>query len=163
VAEKNKQHKLVSLGAQRRIDSPSPDDFCQNQADIDNLDLVATFAILLLRNCICDHELFQPALLDDLQRRATQNAVSDDRVDFRGSFLEEALRGQAECSASICHVVDEDGNLALGASDENHPGDLGSLLSLFVEEREIYIEPVGNRCGAVEEGELRDLHGDGTC
>jgi len=46
--------------------------------------------------------------------------MRDQSVDLGRSGLDESLRGESDGSTSVCHVVDEDGDLSGDASDEDH-------------------------------------------
>jgi hypothetical protein len=46
--------------------------------------------------------------------------VSDDSVDLRCSRLDEVLGRETDGAAGIGHVVNQDGNLALYRTNENH-------------------------------------------
>lgn len=66
VTEKSKKEDQCRSGSCKHINSPSSNNFSQDQADINNLNLVTPFTILQLRNRVCDHELLESAFLDDL-------------------------------------------------------------------------------------------------
>jgi len=50
----------------------------------------------------------------------------------------------AECSTSVSHVVDQDGNFAANVTNKHHRRNFVRLLALFVNQRKIYIQLVGN-------------------
>lgn len=49
------------------------------------------------------------------------------------------------CAASVGHVVDENGDLVLDITDENHAADLVGSRALLVDESEARVEAIGNR------------------
>lgn len=50
----------------------------------------------------------------------------------------------ADCSAGVGHVVHQDGHAVLHVSDQHHAVHLVGLFTLFVDERKLHIQPVGN-------------------
>lgn len=50
----------------------------------------------------------------------------------------------ADCPAGVGHVVHQDGHAVLHISDQHHAVHLVGLFTLFVDERKLHIQPVGN-------------------
>jgi len=48
-------------------------------------------------------------------------------------------------AACVGHIVDQDGNLVLDISHQNHGGHLVGLLALLVYQGELHIQAIGNR------------------
>lgn len=50
----------------------------------------------------------------------------------------------ADCATCICHVIHKDGNTVLNVAHQDHPVHLVGLLTLFVDERKLHVEAIGN-------------------
>lgn len=48
----------------------------------------------------------------------------------------------ADGAAGVCHVINQDGHSVFHVPHQDHAVHLVSLLSLFVDEREVHIQPV---------------------
>jgi hypothetical protein len=125
--------------------SPSSNDLGQYQTDIDDLDLVTRRGLVRLRNRIRHDQLLQPAILNDLERRPTEDPMGDDGVYLGSTFLEQSFGSESKGTTGICHVIDEDGDLASNGTDEDHTGDLAGLFTFLVEEGEFDVESIGDR------------------
>lgn len=141
------------------------DTLSQDTADIYRVNLATELSLLRVRYGICDHDLFELRIVDLLDRRAGKDTVSHltglaslygvgfaricayDGINFEGTVVLERLGGQDERAASVCHVVHKHTDLALHISNQDHAADFVGLLTLLVDQGEIQVEPVRNRCG----------------
>lgn len=101
-----------------------------------------------MRHRVRNHQLAQPAPVDLCARRAAEDAVGDDRHHLLGAVRHEHVRGFDERAARVGHVVDEDRDAPVDVADERHARDFVGLRALFVDQREVEVEAVGERCGA---------------
>jgi len=95
-------------------------------------------------NSVGDDELGQLGLVELFDSIARQNAVGDDGDGAAGSVLDDDLGGLAEGTASIGHIVDDNGDLAADITDQDHTGDLVGTSAFFVDEGEAEVEAVGD-------------------
>ena len=99
-----------------------------------------------MRHCICNHQFLQIlGAVQSLDGIATHNAMSDNSHGFFSTVLNEDICGFDQGATSICHVVYDNGNLALDVSDKHHPRHLARLRPLLVDKGKPQIQPVGNR------------------
>jgi len=70
--------------------------------------------------------------------------VGHNRNGSSCAVLDDHVSRFAESSASVCHVVDDDGGAALDVTDEDHAADFVRASTLFVDERELDVEAVGD-------------------
>lgn len=119
----------------------------QRGADINSLDLVASFLLLLVRNGVGDDQAVEAAAVQILDGLAGQNAVDDDGVDFLGTMLHYRVGGLDQRAAGVGHIVDDDGNLVLHVANQDHARDLIRTRALLVDQGELQIEAVGNPGG----------------
>lgn len=125
------------------------DGLCQDRADVNDLNLGALGDVLGLGDGVGDDELLEATLSDDLECGARKDTVGDKGVDLGGTGLEEVAGGKAKGATSVCHVVDEEGNLARDRTDEDHARDLVGAFPLLVEQGKVDVETVGNRSRAL--------------
>jgi len=95
-------------------------------------------------NSVGDDELGQLGLVELFDSIARQNAVGDDGDGAAGSVLDDDLGGLAESTASIGHVVDDNGDLAANITDQNHTRDFVGTSAFFVDKGETEVEAVGD-------------------
>lgn len=55
-----------------------------------------------------------------LNRLPAQDTVSDDGVNLGCATFDQVLGCKTDSATGVCHVVDQDSDLALNRSDENH-------------------------------------------
>lgn len=95
-------------------------------------------------NSVGDDKLGQLGLVELFDSVAGEDAVGNDGDGAAGSVFDDDLGGLAESTASIGHVVDDDGDLAANISDQNHARDLVGTSALLVDEGKAEIEAVGD-------------------
>lgn len=93
-------------------------------------------------NCVSDDQVAQLALVDLVDRIATENAVGDNGNGSSCAVLDNHVSGFAEGSAGVCHVVDDDSCTTLDIADENHAADFVRTSTLLVNEGEFDVEAV---------------------
>lgn len=116
----------------------------QRGADINRLDLIASFLFLGVGNSVGHNQTVQTATVKVLDSLAGENTVDDNGVDFLGTVLEDSVGGLDEGATGIGHVVDDDGDLVLDVTDKDHAGDLVGAGTLLVDEGELQVEAVSN-------------------
>ena len=67
--------------------------------------------------------------------------MREDGVDLGRARLHEFVNGAADGAARVCHVVHKDGDAVLDIADQRHARHLVGLLPLFVDQRELHIQP----------------------
>ena len=97
-----------------------------------------------MRNCVCANHLLKLAVVDLVDRIAAEDTVGHDGNGSSRAVLDDHVGRFAEGSASVCHVVDDDSGAALHVSDEDHAADFVGTSTLFVDERELDVEAVGD-------------------
>ena len=115
-----------------------------SRRDVDGLNTVAQGLLLLVGNSVGNNELGQLRLVELFNGIAGEDAVGDNGDSAAGSVFDDDLGGLAESTASIGHVVDDDGDLAANITDQNHAGDLVGTSALLVDESEAEVEAVGD-------------------
>lgn len=115
--------------------------------DIDRLDAIALLLLLGVGHCVGDNNTAQAAAVDVLDSLAGENAVDNDGVDFLGTVLHDGVGGLDEGTTGISHVVDDDGDLVLDVSDQNHAGDFIGSGTFLVNEGELQIETISDGGG----------------
>ena len=100
-----------------------------------------------MRHRVCHHYPAQLTAIDGLAGLAAENAVGDNGHNLTGTIVYQNTRSLDECSASVSHVVDEDGDLVLDVSDEDHAGDFVGAGAFLVDEGKVEVETVGDRGG----------------
>ena len=110
--------------------------------DIDRHDPITQLFLLLVRNCVGADHLLQLAVVDLVDRVAGEDTVGHDGNGSSCAVLDDHVGRFAEGSASVGHVVDDDGGAALDVSDKDHAADLVRASTLFVNERELNVEAV---------------------
>ena len=118
--------------------------FRESRADIDRCNLVTDLFLLFVRHGIRDDNTAQAAVVDVFDRIAGKDAVYNNGVDFRGPMLHHRVGRFDKGSASIGHIVNDNGNLVLNVTDEDHAGDLVRTRTFLVDEGKLQIEAVGN-------------------
>jgi hypothetical protein len=84
------------------------------------------------------------AVVDLVDRVAAEDTVCHDGNGSSCAVLDNHISRFAEGSASVSHVVDDDSGAALDVSDEDHAADFVGTSTLFVDERELDVEAVGD-------------------
>jgi len=97
-----------------------------------------------VRNCVGADHLLQLAVVDLVDRVAGEDTVGHDGNGSSCAVLDDHVGRFAEGSASVGHVVDDDGGAALDVADEDHAADFVRASSLFVDERKLDVEAVGD-------------------
>jgi hypothetical protein len=115
-----------------------------SRRDINSLNTVAQSLLLLVGNCVGDDELGQLGLVELFNSVAGENAVGDDGDSAAGSVFDDDFGSLAESTASIGHVVDDDGDLAANITNQNHARDLVGTSALLVDESKAEVEAVGD-------------------
>lgn len=75
--------------------------------------------------------------------------MDDNRVDFLGAVLHHGIGGLDERAAGVGHVVDDDGDLVLDITDEDHAGDFVGTGTFLVNQSELEVEAIGNGSGSI--------------
>lgn len=125
--------------------------FGERRADIDRCDLVADFFLLLVGNGVRNDDTAEAAVVDVIDGVTGEDAVDDNGVDFLSTVLHDGVGGLDEGSASISHIVDDDGNLVLDVTNKNHSGNFVGTRALLVDQGELRIQPVGDSGGTAED------------
>lgn len=123
---------------------------CKSGADVDRLDLVALLLLVFVRNSVGHNNTAQAAVVDVLSSLAGKDTVDDDSVDFLGSVLHHSIGGLDKSTAGISHVVNDNSDLVLDATNENHARDLVRAGALLVDESELEVETIGDGSGTVQ-------------
>lgn len=123
---------------------------CKSGADVDRLDLIALLLLVFVRNSVGHNNTAQAAVVDVLSSLAGKDTVDDNSVDFLSTVLHHSIGGLDESTAGISHVVNDDSDLVLNATNENHARDLVGAGALLVDERELEIEAVGDGSGTIQ-------------
>lgn len=97
-----------------------------------------------MRNCVGADHLLQLAVVDLVDRVAAEDTMCHDGNGSNRTVLDDHVGRFAEGSASVGHVVDDDSGAALDVSDEDHAADFVGTSTLFVDERELDVEAVGD-------------------
>ena len=97
-----------------------------------------------MRNCVGANHLLKLAVVDLVDRVAAEDTVCHDGNGSSCAVLDNHISRFAEGSASVGHVVDDDGGAALDVADEDHAADFVRASSLFVDERKLDVEAVGD-------------------
>lgn len=97
-----------------------------------------------MRNCVGANHLLKLAVVDLVDRVAAEDTVCHDGNGSSCAVLDNHISRFAEGSASVGHVVDDDGSAALDISDEDHAADFVRASTLFVDECELNVEAVGD-------------------
>lgn len=118
-------------------------------ADVDGLDLGASFLLLLVRNGVGDDDAAQAAVVDVGDGIAGKDTVHNDGVDLLGAVLHHSGSRLAEGTAGVGHVVDDDGDLVLHVTHKDHARDFVGALALLVDQSELEIETVGDTSGTL--------------
>lgn len=105
-----------------------------------------------MRHGVSDNEPLQAAVVDVGDGVAGEDAVSDDGIDLAGTMLHNRVGSLHQRAARVGHVVDDDGNLVLNVSDEDHSRDLVGARSFLVNQSERQIQAVRN--GSCPEQEM---------
>lgn len=116
----------------------------QRGRDINSLNLIAQLLLFGVGNSVGNHQTFQAAAVQVLNGLAGQDAVNNDGVDLLGTVLHDSVGGLDKGTTGIGHVIDDDGNLVLDATDEDHARDLVRAGTLLVNEGELQIETIGD-------------------
>lgn len=118
-------------------------------ADVDGLDLGASFLLLLVGNGVGDDDTAQATVVDVRDGVAGKDAVHNDGIDLLGAMLHHSGSRLAESTAGVGHVIDDDGDLVLHVTDEDHARDFIRARALLVNQSELEIETVGDTSGTL--------------
>lgn len=113
-----------------------------SRRDIDRHNPVTQLLLLLVGNCVSDDQVAQLALVDLVDRIATEDTVGHDGNGSGCAVLDDDVSGFAKGSAGVCHVVDDDSCTTLDIADENHAADFVRTSTLLVNESELDVEAV---------------------
>src|SRR5437667_661806 len=95
-------------------------------------------------NSISDNNASQKAAVERFYRPSAENSVCDDGDDFFGSVVHDCTSRFDEGPASICHIIDNDGDPILNVPDKHHSRYLVGSRTFFMNEGELKIETVGH-------------------
>ena len=109
----------------------------QRGRDVNSLNLIAQLLLLGMGNGVGNDQTFQAAAVQVLNCLARQDTVNNDGVDFLGTVLHDGV-------GSLDKGTDDDGNLVLDATDEDHARDLVGSRTLLVNEGELQIKTIGD-------------------
>lgn len=101
-------------------------------------------------NGVGDNQLLELRLVKGLDSVARQDAVSDDGNGGASAVGHDDLGGLAESTASVGHVIDDDGITVLDVADENHSGDFVGTSTLLVDEGEAQVKAIGDGCSSIQ-------------
>merc|ERR1719341_243713 len=132
--------------------------FCKHHRDVDHLDLAAVHHVLVLGDGVGHYDGLEAAIIDPGESLPTEDAVCQDGVYLRSSILHKLLCSLDYSSASVCHVIDQDGHLPLGIPHQDHAGDLISFLPFFVNESKIYVETISDGGHPLGSSSIRRHH-----
>lgn len=90
--------------------------------DVENLELGALAAVLLLRDRVGDDDLVNGRGVDARNRVAAEDTVGDKGVDFCGSLALEQLGGARDGVGRVDQVVYENADAVGHVADEHHAG-----------------------------------------
>lgn len=113
-----------------------------SRRDIDRHNPVTQLLLLLVGNCVGDDQVAQLAVVDLVDRVATEDAVGDNGDGGGCAVLDNDVSGFAEGSAGVCHVVDDDSCATLDITNENHAADFVRASTLLVNESKLDVEAV---------------------
>ena len=131
--------------------------FRESRADIDRSNLVADLFLLFVRHGICDDNTAQAAVVDVFDRIAGKDAVYDNGVDFPGPMLHHRVGRLDKGSASIGHIVNDNGNLVLDVTNKYHSGNLVGARTFLVDQGKLRIQPVSDGGGSGKESRKSKL------
>lgn len=117
----------------------------QCTGNVNGIQLGADLLLVLVRDSVCNNNLSQNTVVNDLDSLAAENTMCDNGIDLDGTVLSKGLGGQSEGTASISHIIDQDGDLSLDISNQHHPGNLVGLLTLLVDQSKVQVEAISNR------------------
>lgn len=129
-----------------------------SRRDIDRHDPVTKLLLLLVRNCVGADHLLKLAVVDLVDRIAGEDTVGHDGNGSNCAILDDHVGRFAEGSAGVCHVVNNDGCAALDVSDKDHAADFVGASTLFVDERELDVEAVGDGSCSVNPASADNPH-----
>lgn len=84
----------------------------KNVTDFEHLQLGTSFAMFRLIDGVCDNDLVQSTGVDPVDGIAAQDAMGDEGIDFACAFLLEEFGGASDGVASVCKIINEDGDFA---------------------------------------------------
>lgn len=114
----------------------------ERRADIDGLDAITGLLLFLMRDGVSSDETAEAATVQVLNGLAGENAVDHDGIDLLGAVLHHSISSLDERSAGVSHIVDNDGDLVLDVTDEDHSGDFVGAGAFLVDQSELEIESV---------------------
>ena len=129
--------------------------FRESRADIDRCNLVTDLFLLFVRHGIRDDNTAQAAVVDVFDRIAGKDAVYDNGVDFPGPMLHHRVGRFDKGSASIGHIVNDNGNLVLDVTNKDHSGNLVGTRAFLVDQGKLRIQSVSDGGGSGEEQKTR--------
>lgn len=128
--------------------------FGECRADVNCCDPVADLFLVLVRHGVRNDDTAEAAVVDVLDGVTRKDTVDDNSVDFLSTVLHDGVGGLDKSSASIGHVVDDDGNLVLDVTNKDHSGNFVGTRALLVDQGELRIQSVSDGGGTVGENEV---------
>ena len=116
----------------------------QCRADVDGLDLITLLLLLGMGDGVGHDQSAQAAAVEVINGLAGQDAVHHNGIDLLGTMLHDGVGSLDEGATGIGHIVNDNGNLVLNVTDEDHAGDLVRTRTFLVDEGKLQIEAVGN-------------------
>jgi hypothetical protein len=104
--------------------------------NVNDLDLGALALVLTLEQRVGDEQPLELAVVDVLQRLATEQAVCDAAVDVRSTIVLEHLCRHAQRATGVEQIVDHEAHLALHIADQVHLLDHSGSGALLDNERQ---------------------------
>lgn len=123
--------------------------FGERRANIDRCDLVADLFLLLVGNGVRNDDTAEAAVVDVVDGVTGEDTVDNNGVDFLSTVLHDGVGGLDEGSTSVCHIIDDDGNLVLDVSNKYHSGNFVGTRAFLVDQGKLRIQPVGDSGGTV--------------
>lgn len=122
----------------------------KSRADIDGLDFVTKFLLILMRDGIGNDDAFEAAVVQVGNRISRKNAVDDNSVDFLRAVLYYRVSRLDQSSASIRHIVNNDGGLILNVPDQDHSGHFVGTRPFFVDEGKLQVKSISDTSSSNE-------------
>jgi hypothetical protein len=116
-----------------------------SRRDVDGHNPVAQLLLLLVRDRVGDHQVLQLTVVDLVDRVTAEDTVCNNCNGRCCAVLDDNVGCFAKCTASVCHVVDDDRNAALHVTNQDHAADFVRSGALLVDEGELGVEVVGDR------------------
>jgi hypothetical protein len=123
----------------------SSDSLGKGSRYIDDLELGTSLNLVTQRHGVGNNETREDRAVDGVNGLATQNTVSDDGIDFTGTVLVDGLSSLGKSSTSVCHVINQDGDLVLDVTNEHHATNDVGARTLLVNKSESSVQAVSKR------------------